>query len=234
MEALLDFARGPLFRLTFALLLLGLLRVLILDFVGMVRAYRRAGDKNMPWGLIISRTLEWLFPVKRVVNNRPIYSIISIIFHIALIITPLFLFEHVQLFKQSLGFGWFTLSPGLADILTLIAIGGALALFLGRIGSSAARAISRKQDYFWPLLLAIPFVTGYVCANLTVSAGAYQTFMLVHVLSGELIFVLIPFTKIAHCVLMPFSQVVSTLAWKFPARVDEHVCETLDKKGAPV
>jgi nitrate reductase gamma subunit len=58
--------------------------------------------------------------------------------------------------------------------------------------------------------------------------------MLVHVLSGELIFVLLPFTKIAHCVLMPLSQLVSTLAWKFPARVDEDVAETLDKKGAPV
>ena len=58
--------------------------------------------------------------------------------------------------------------------------------------------------------------------------------LLVHVLSAELIFILIPFTKIAHCVLMPLSQFISNLAWKFPANTDEDVCTTLNKKGAPV
>lgn len=234
MDTFLDFARGPLFRLTFALMVLGLLRILILEIAGMIGAYRRAGDKNLPWRLIISRTFEWLVPVKRLGHNRPIYSILAIIFHIGLIVTPIFLFAHVHLWKQSVGFGWWTLSPEAADILTLVTIAAGLAIFLGRIGNRAARAISRKQDMLWPLLLLIPFVTGYVCANLGVSPAAYQWFILIHILSGELIFVLIPFTKIAHCVLMPFSQLVSTLAWKFPARVDDDVCETLNKKGAPV
>ena len=84
------------------------------------------------------------------------------------------------------------------------------------------------------MLLLVPFITGFVVAQLGVSAKVYQSLMLVHILSGELIFVLLPFTKIAHCVLMPFSQMVSTLAWKFPAAVDDDVSTTLDKKGAPV
>jgi hypothetical protein len=58
--------------------------------------------------------------------------------------------------------------------------------------------------------------------------------MLLHVLSAELIFVLLPFTKIAHCVIMPLSQFVITLAWKFPANTDEDVVVTLNKKGEPV
>ncbi|MBD3402561.1 hypothetical protein GF420_06675 [candidate division GN15 bacterium] len=234
MEALLDFAQGPLFRLTFAIMILGLLRILILDIVGMVEAYRKAGDKSIPWGLTISRTLEWLFPVKRILNHRPIYSIISILFHIGLIITPIFLFAHVRLWEQGVGFGWWTLSPQVADTLTITTIVFGLLLFLGRVGVSRARALSRPQDYLWPVLLIIPFISGYLCANMGVSPAVYQASMLVHVLSGELIFVALPFTKIAHCVLMPFSQLVSVLAWKFPARVDEDVATTLDKKGAPV
>jgi cytochrome c oxidase assembly factor CtaG len=94
--------------------------------------------------------------------------------------------------------------------------------------------ISRGQDYLWPLVLIVPFVTGFICTNVGVSSGAYRGVMLVHMLSAELIFVLLPFTKIAHCILMPLSQVVITLAWKFPARVDDDVCETLGKKGAKV
>lgn len=234
MDALLEFARGPLFRLTFAVMVLGLLRILILDIVGMVQAYRRAGDKTIPWRLTIMRTLEWVFPAKRLLHHRPVYSIVAIAFHIGLIVTPIFLFAHVRLWKSAIGFGWWTLPADVANIMTLATIVLGLALFLGRVGVQQARVISRKQDYLWPLLLIIPFITGYVCANLGVAPKTYQAFMLVHVLSGELIFVLLPFTKIAHCVLMPLSQLVSTLAWKFPARVDEDVAETLDKKGAPV
>ena len=80
----------------------------------------------------------------------------------------------------------------------------------------------------------VPFVTGYICANLGVSPAIYRLSMLVHILSGELIFILLPFTKIAHCVLMPYSQIINGLAWRFPADTDDAVCTTLNKKGAPV
>jgi len=109
MEAWLEFSKGPLFRLCFAVMVLGLIRIFFLDIWGIYKAYRKAGDKTMPWKLIISRGLEWLIPVKRVGHNRPVYSIISILFHIGLLIVPLFLFAHVQLWKESLGFGWITL-----------------------------------------------------------------------------------------------------------------------------
>lgn len=234
MDSILEFARGPLFRLTFALMILGLLRIFVLEIVGMVQAYRRAGDKRIPWGLTIGRTLQWFFPVRRIGNNRPLYSVAAILFHIGLLATPIFLFAHVDLWRNSVGFGWWTLSPDAANWLTIGTIVTGVAIFLGRVGSRKSRAISRKQDYLWPLLLLIPFITGYACANIGIAPGLYRVLMLVHILSGELIFVLLPFTKIAHCALMPFSQMVSVLAWKFPARVDEDVCETLDKKGAPV
>jgi nitrate reductase gamma subunit len=215
-------------------MILGLLRILILEIWGAVEAHRRAGDPKMPWGLAVRRTLQWLFPVKRGLNQRPVYSVISIVFHVGLILVPLFLYAHVQLWKGSLGFGWFTLSEPLADALTVTTIVGALALLIGRVASRNSRFLSRKQDYLWPLLLLLPFVTGYVCANLGVGAATYQTFMLIHILSGNLIFLLLPFTKIAHCVLMPLSQFIMTIAWRFPADTDDTVCATLGKKGAPV
>jgi len=234
MEGLLELARGPLFRLTFAIMVLGMLRVLVLDVIAIYGTWRKAGDKSMPWGLITRRTFEWMVPVKRVFNNRPLYSILSMLFHVGLLLVPIFLLAHVQLWEAALGFGWPTLPEGLADGLTLLTIVTAVALVIGRFASASSSAISRKQDYFWPILLAIPFATGYVCANLALSVSSYKTFMLIHILSSELIFVLMPFTKIAHCMLMPLSQVVCTLAWKFPPKTDDDVCTTLDKKGAPV
>ncbi len=234
MESFLEFARGPLFRLCFTLMLLGLFRIFFLDIWGMYKAYRKAGDKKMPWKLIISRTWEWIFPVKRVAGNFRIYSIISILFHVGLIIVPIFLFAHVQLWKESVGISWLTLPYSWAFWLTIGTIVFAVSLFIGRLTIKPTKALSKKQDYIWLLLLLIPFVTGFVCANLNVDPKSYQFFMLVHVLSANLIFVLIPFSKIAHCVLAPLSQIVCTLAWKFPPNTDDDVCTTLNKKGAPV
>jgi len=234
MESLLEFARGPLFRITFAMMILGIFRILILDIWGLIEATMKAADKNIPWAQAFGKTIAWLFPIKRLGAKRPIYSIISVIFHIGLLIVPIFLYAHIQLWKGGLGFGWLSLNKDWADILTLITIIGAIALFIGRVAFIESRQLSRKQDYFWPLLLLIPFVTGFVCANTAVSPEGYQFFMLVHILSAELIFVLLPFTKIAHCVLMPFSQFIITVAWRFPANTDDAVCTTLNKKGAPV
>lgn len=234
MADLLEFARGPLFRLSLAIMLLGLARIIALDLVAAYRAYRRAGDKQLPWKFIIKRTLQWFFPVNRVMTSRPVYSVLSILFHIGLLLVPLFLFAHVELWRGVLGFGWPAIPKAWADWLTLMTIAAAAALVIGRIASRASRFLSRKQDFLWPIVLLIPFASGYVCANIAVAPKVYQFSMLLHVLSANVIFVLLPFTKIAHCVLMPLSQLISALAWKFPPDTDDDIATTLDKKGAPV
>ena len=231
---LLEFARGPLFRLCFAIMLLGLARIFFIDIWSAYKAFKKTDDKKMPWKLIINRSWEWIFPVKRLSNNFQFYSVLSILFHIGLIIVPIFLFAHIQLWKESVGISWISLPYRWAFWLTISTIVFSISLITGRIIIKQARALSKKQDYFWLILLLIPFVTGFICANLNISPQSYQFFMLVHILSGELIFILIPFSKIAHCVLAPLSQVVSTLAWKFPPDTNDDICTTLNKKGAPV
>ncbi len=234
MDALLEFARGPLFRFSLAVMLLGLVRVVALDMVAAYLAWRKAGDKDIPWAFILKKTVQWIFPVNRVMVNRPFYSVFSILFHVGLLVVPLFLFAHVELWKGVLGFGWITLPKALADWLTISTIVFATALIIGRIFHKASRFISRKQDYLWPIVLLVPFVTGLICANMTVEPTTYKIAMLMHVLSADIIFILLPFTKIAHCVLFVFSQLISSLAWKFPPTVDDDVATTLHKKGAPV
>jgi nitrate reductase gamma subunit len=234
MDGILDFARGPLFRFSFAILVFGLLRILALDLYGAYEAYRRAGDKTLPWRLITRRSFQWFFPVNRVFRNRPFYSVFSIVFHIGLLLVPIFLFAHVQLWQKTIGISWPSLPKVWADWLTACTVVFAVALFIGRVLSRSSSFLSRKQDYLWPLVLIVPFVTGFICANANIGPNGYRLAMLIHVLSANLIFTLIPFTKIAHCVLMPLSQFISNLAWKFPANTDEDICTTLNKKGAPV
>jgi nitrate reductase gamma subunit len=234
MDGLLEFARGPFFRFSLAVMLLGLLRVIALDLSAAYMAHRRAADKTIPWNWVIRRTLMWFFPVNRIFASRPVYSLFSILFHVGLLLVPLFLYAHVELWRGALGFGWFTLPKVVADWLTIATFVFGLLLVISRISSRTSRFLSRKQDFLWPIILLIPFITGYICANAGVGPAGYRFGMLVHMLSAEVIFILMPFTKVAHCVLMPLSQLISAMAWKFPAKTDDDVCTTLKKKGARV
>jgi hypothetical protein len=231
---ILDFARGPLFRFTFALMLFGLVRLVCLTIYNVIRTYARAGDKRLLWPLIRERTLWALFPFPRLRRTRTVYGVISVIFHAGLIIVPIFLFAHVLLWKRGLGISWWALPPIVADVLTVITVIAAIALFVGRVSSPLSRRLGRAGDFAWPWLLAIPFASGFLAAHPTWCPISYNAMLLIHALSAELIFVLIPFSKIAHCVLIPFSQLVSDMAWHFPATAGRDVTKALKKESVPV
>lgn len=229
----IDFGRGPLFRFCFALMALGLLRILILTGLGIREAYGRNPDKIVPWKEIRNQTFAWLFPLKRLWSQRPIYSLVSFAFHVGMILTPLFLTSHILLWRNGLGFTWRALPQHLANWLTLLVIVTGLGLFFGRVLDSRARAISRPQEYFWPLLIAVPFATGYIASNAMITPHTYDEMMAIHIYTADLIMLMIPFTKLAHCVLMPLSQLVTSVAWKFPAGAGDRVAETLGFADRP-
>jgi len=232
-EAWIEFGRGPLFRLAFSLMVLGLLRVFVLTAVGIAEAYRRNSDRILPWKEIGRQTLGWLVPFGRLCRQRPAYSLTSFLFHVGLLSTPFLLAAHVLLWRRSVGFAWPAIPQQIADYLTLLTIAAGLGLFFGRALHRGARALSRFQDYFWPLLLVLPFATGYVCSHAAIGPKAYQEMMLLHVYSANLIMVMIPFTKIAHCVLAPLSQLVTAAAWKFVPGAGDRVSATLGYAELP-
>jgi nitrate reductase gamma subunit len=232
--AWIEFGRGPLFRLCFALMLLGLLRIFALTLAGVVETYRRSPDKIVPWKAIAKQTLAWLVPVGKLWTKRPVYSTVSVLFHAGLLLVPFFLAAHVLLWKRSAGFAWPALPQPVADWLTLVTIAALLGLLIGRLAHAAARSLSRFQDYAWLVLLAVPFLTGYICAHAAIGPKGYQTAMLLHVYSANLLMAVIPFSKIAHCVLAPLSQLVTGVAWKFPAGAGDRVAATLGHADQPV
>jgi len=215
-------------------MILGLLRTFILSFYGMISALNRAGDKVLPYGDLIKKTLLWFVPITRIFRARPFYSLVSFIWHIGLILVPIFYSAHVLLFEKSVGFAFPALDQGLAHILTRITIVTSILLFMGRVMSKEARALSKFADYAWPLLLGAIFLTGHICAEGKVSASTYQNLMMIHLIAGNLTMFLMPFTKLAHSVLFPLGQFVSGIGWKFPKGAGDKVAKTLGKKEVPV
>ncbi len=63
METWIEFGRGPLFRIAFSLMVLGLLRSVLLTVVAIVEAYWRNPDRIVNWREVWRQTFAWLFPV---------------------------------------------------------------------------------------------------------------------------------------------------------------------------
>lgn len=233
METLLDFARGPAFVFAFSFMILGLFRHLVLTIWEIVRAMRRAGDKTFPYRQICIATAKWLLPLDKLKNDM-LFSLTSILFHVAILIVPIFLAGHIALWARGIGVSWPAIPNSLADGLTIVAVVTAVALVVQCVSAGATRTLSRFQDYALPLAIAVPFATGFLVMHPSINPFSFQAMMLVHVMSANLVFVLIPITKLSHAILIPGTQVVSEVAWHWPADAGSKLAVTLGKEDEPV
>ncbi len=218
MDSLLTFARGPLFCFCFLLMLLGLVRLGLLTLFDLARALRNAGDKRVPYGQLAQEAVLALIPSRR----NAVHGTIALLFHAGLIVVPLFLLDHILLWRSAWGISWAHLPKAAADALTLATIAAGIVLLAGRIFSRNARFLSGPMDYALLALIVVLFASGFL-ASRPYSPIGYDTAMLIHVLCGNAMLVLIPFTKLSHCLLYPLMRVGTNIAWRFPPRAGEEV-----------
>lgn len=233
METWLQWARGPAFLFAFTFMVMGLLRHVAVTLVEVRRAVNRAGDKKIPSKTILIATLRWAFPLGAL-RQRFVFSVTSLLFHLAALIVPVFLGGHIALWARGLGISWPAIPNSLADVLTIITIVTAVALVIQRTAARATRALSRFQDYALPLVIAVPFATGFLLMHPLMNPFSYEAILLVHAISADLVFVLIPITKLTHIALIPGVQLVSEVAWHWPPDAGRKVGATLGKEGEPI
>jgi nitrate reductase gamma subunit len=210
-EELLGFARGPLFALTFLIMLLGLLRHVFVQ--GYLLAGTEARHQGAGWGRILGDSAAWLVPVRHLVRGTLMLTAASFAFHVAAIVTAIGYEGHVALWESFLGVDLPAVGAGVADVLTLVALVCGLVLLGYRVTVPRARALSGARDYAVLVVTLLPFLTGFAAAHPAYSPLPWSATLLLHVLSGELLFVTIPFSKLAHMVLFPFVR-ISPVYWR--------------------
>jgi len=233
MESWLEWARGPMFIFAFSFMVLGLVRHLALTVGQIIRTMRRAGDKKLNYGMLIVTTLKWLFPATKV-KDQVLFSLTSVLFHVAVILVPVFLAGHVALWQRGIGLSWPVLPNKAADLLTILAVITAIALVVERAAGHTSRALSRAQDYALPLIVALPFASGFLAMHPPVNPFPYEATLLMHVLSANLVFILIPLTKLSHMALIPGVQFVSEAAWHWPSDAGSRLAVTLGKENEKI
>lgn len=233
METWLTWARGPFFWAALTFMILGLVRHVFVTTWEIRRVMSRAGDKRLPYAKIVKATAVWLFPFTKL-RNRMFYGLTSLVFHISIIVVPIFLAGHVALWKRGAGVSWTAIPNGLADVLTIAAVATAVLLILQRATARDTRSLSRFSDYALPVMISIPFVSGFLVMHPAWNPFAFEGTLLVHVMSANILMILIPMTKLSHAVLLPGTQLISEVAWRWPAHAGSKVGVALGKEGEPV
>ncbi len=234
MENVLEFARGPLFVFTFLFMVLGLLRQIFLQIIQLKDVLKRISYNDFSFVKNIKLFIEWMLPVGHMYRNKPLMSISSFLFHIGLLIAPIFLIGHIDLWGRGVGITWPGIPMRLADVLTITTIVCAMLLFIFRLSDKSTRALSSGMDYFLLFLIGFPFITGFMAVHPSFNPITYNGVMLVHVLSSELIFVILPYSKLVHAVLFPFDRISSDIFWKMPVGAGEKVAKELHGMEAKV
>ena len=114
---LYNLVRGPLVWIAFIVFIGGSIYRLY-SFINLVKK-----DKTIMPFISLKYTLRsllhWLIPFDSVNWRRhPVITTVTFIFHIGLVILPIFVLGHIILINESWGISWWTVSEGFADLMT--------------------------------------------------------------------------------------------------------------------
>ncbi len=188
--AFLIFAFGSVFKLSNIFILINKKERFIYSYFSLKYSLRSIFYWSVPF-----MTTNW--------RLNPVLTIVTFIFHISLIISPLFLMSHVMLFSEAFGLSWVTLPDCVADIMTLSVIAGSVYFFVRRIVCREVRYVTSLSDFIIIVIVAAPFLTGFLAYHQFFN---YQVMMTLHAFSGAVLIVTIPFTRLSHMLLAPFTR----------------------------
>jgi len=202
MYPLYQFVTGPLAWLSFGIFIIGVIARTIMYMKGLNWQLDRVTyNVNTSYGIkgALRSVFSWMIPFgTRSWRVNPAFTIMVFVFHIGLLITPVFLQAHNIMLKERWGFSLWTISDKTADFLTIAMLLAAVLLILRRIALSEVRILTNAYDYLVLIIAVLPFVSGFLASH---NAADYNFWLILHIVSGEIMLIAIPFTKLSHFVL---------------------------------
>jgi nitrate reductase gamma subunit len=146
-------------------------------------------------------------------GSNPVMGILSLIFHILLFATPIFLPAHNILAGHYLGISLPSISESLMDKFTVVLIAFGLFFLLRRIFVPRVRVLSTLRDYVVLILVMAPFISGF---NAYHQFSDYKSTLIAHIIISEIAIMVVPFTSLGHMPFFIFSRffIGSEYNWK--------------------
>ena len=137
-----DFLTGPALWATFIIFVGGLV-IRIVYLVGLSRGKDPViyNHISLKWGF--RSIFHWIIPFASAsMRNQPFFVFGAFIFHIVLILVPIFFSAHIFLWEEAFGISLLSFPDILSDIMTLALIGSGLFLLLRRIIRTEVRILT--------------------------------------------------------------------------------------------
>ena len=148
--------------------------------------------------------MHWLIPFGSVnMRKRPVMTVVTFVFHICLVLTPIFLLAHIVLLYESWQVQWCSLPEGVADVMSVLVVLACVFFLVRRIVSPEVQNVTFLSDYVLLTLVALPFLTGFLAYH---QLGPYRPMLILHILTGEILLVAIPFTRLSHMFFFFFTR----------------------------
>lgn len=200
-----DFIRGPLVWIAFIVFIAGTIyqvfRLLSLTREQTVSKLTPGPGRILPKKDGKPEKKDWLLWLKlSIAGVNPFMTFVSATFHVLLVVMPWFVLGHNILLDNSFGISFPSLPEGVTDLLTIIVIICAGIFLYRRLFLDRVKSITTWSDYFFLFLAAAPFVTGFLAYHLVIDN--YRLVISLHILTGELMLMCIPFTKFIHMIYM--------------------------------
>lgn len=197
-----EFVQGPLALISFIIFFLGIIYKIIRFFQLTQKVESLSKDPSIRDSLSkeqnpppeIQRKARYQVSI---LGMNPSMAIITSVFHVLLIVTPVFLLAHNILIEQSWGISLPSLPESYTDIFTIIILIFGVYFLFRRICLSRVRAVTSLSDYLIFLIVFVPFLTGFIAYH---QFFAYKTIVILHIITSELMLICIPFTKLVHIV----------------------------------
>jgi len=203
MHGIYNFVTGPLAWMAFILFFGGCLYRLI-SLLYLVYKKENFIFSYMSFKYSLRSIFHWIIPFATVNWRRhPWLTIVTFAFHICLIVTPIFLLSHIVLWDEFWNVSWWSLPDGLADTMTLVVIAGGIFFLIRRLVSPEVQFVTDASDYIILAIVAAPFLTGFLAYH---QWFAYRFFVILHIISGEIMLVAIPFSRLSHMLFSPLTR----------------------------
>ena len=203
MVSLYSFLTGPMFWISIAVFLAGTIFQLVRMFM-LVKEKESFIFSYLSLKYGLRSILHWFIPFgSSNMRRNPVMTIAGFLFHFCIIATPLFLLAHIVLIDEAINITYWALPGAVADIMTIIVIAGCLFFMIRRIIKPEVRFVTTGSDYYFLMIIALPFITGLWAAA---QLPGYSYILLLHIFSGEIMLILIPFTRLVHMAFAMFTR----------------------------
>jgi len=144
------------------------------------------------WHTIFRRSI----PAQGMLKKSPVGYIGGFAFHIGLAIVVLLFAPHIKLIQSLTGLSWPGLPSQFIDLVAVVTLAAMVVVLADRINKPVKRFLSTFEDWFTWAVTFLPLLTGWLSVRHLLLP--YPTMLALHILSVEILLIVLPFTKLFH------------------------------------